>query len=115
QADQVTDPLMERAIGPGAEQVRHAGRRIADIIINMTELMVRRGKPTAVGLDRHQAPDVVTQVDVPGAGVAVLLAAGPRVGWVEVGLLPEGFRQPGKSERDDLWFRLRHRMIPPRR
>jgi hypothetical protein len=73
QADQVADSLVEGAVGAASQDVGDLGSRVADVVINMPELVVGGGEPAAVGLDGHEAADVILEVDVPGAGVAVFL------------------------------------------
>ena len=99
QTDQIADPFVERPVRPGAEQDRHLGGRVAHVVINMPKLVMGGAEPLVVGLDRHQAADVVAEVDVPGAGVAVLLAARLGVGRVQVRLGPEAGRQLVEAQR----------------
>ena len=72
----------------------------------MTKLVMRGGEPAHVGLDAHEAADVVVEVDVPGTRVRVLLAAGRGVGRVEVRLDVERRGQGGEAKRDVERLRL---------
>ncbi len=57
---------MIRAVGAAAEQHRDFGARVADVIVNMSELVVRGLVPLRVRLDTHQAAHVVGEIHVPG-------------------------------------------------
>ena len=87
-------------MAPSRRMERHLGPAVGEEVVDVPELVVAGAEPLLVGLHAHQRADVLRAIDVPGRGVAVLLARQAGRHRIEVGALPERRRQLREAERD---------------
>ncbi len=95
---QAADGLVVGAVGAAAQHRRHLGTRVGKVIVDVAQLVVRRLVPVGVGLHRHQRAHVALEVDVPGAGVGVLLVGRVQRQRVERAARVEAPRQRLEAE-----------------
>src|SRR5207237_10578946 len=81
--------FVKRAVRAFAQDERHLGATVREKVIDVAELVVAGGEPLLVRLHAHQGTDVLRVIDVPGGGVAVLLAREPGRHRIKIAALPE--------------------------
>ena len=86
QAHQGAHGLVVGAVGAPAQQHRHLGVGVGEVVVDVAQLVVGGFVPLGVGLHAHQAAHVLVEVHVPGRGVVVLLVVGALGQRVEAGL-----------------------------
>ena len=106
--NQFAHALVKRRIRAEAQERRHFGPGVADEIVGVAQLVMRRGKPPWVRLHAHQGADVAIQIDVPAAGMGVLPARLAGLHRIQVRRRPERGRQFRETDAGVEFLRCFH-------